>query len=72
VQGDTVEAKLARAEAALKAGDLAQAVDLVKSLPEPTHRATSSWLARADAHLTAQRAIDRLAAEGVALLSAAR
>jgi len=72
VQGDTVEAKLARAEAALKAGDLSQAVDLVKSLPEPTHRATSPWLARAEAHLAAQRAVDRLAAEGVALLSAAR
>lgn len=72
VQGDTVEAKLARAEAALKAGDLAQAVDLVKSLPEPTHRATSPWLSRAEAHLAAQRAVDRLAAEGVALLSAAR
>lgn len=72
VPGDTVEAKLARAEAALKAGDLAQAVDLVKSLPQQTHRATADWLARAEARLAAQRAVDRLAAEGVSLLSAAR
>ena len=72
VPGDTAEAKLARAEAALKAGDLAQAVDLVNSLPERTRRATADWLARAEAHLAAQRAVDRLAAEGVSLLSAAR
>jgi uroporphyrinogen-III synthase len=72
VAGDTTEAKLARAEAALKAGDLARAVDLVKSLPEQTSRATASWLARAEAHLAAQRAVDRLAAEGVSLLGAAR
>jgi hypothetical protein len=72
VPGDTVEAKLARAEAALKAGDLAQAVDLVKSMPEQTRRATADWLVRAEAHLAARRAVDRLAAEGVSLLSAAR
>ncbi len=72
VAGDTAEAKLARAEAALKAGDLAKAVDLVKSLPPQTASATSSWLARAEAHLAAQRAVDQLAAEGVALLGAAR
>jgi uroporphyrinogen-III synthase len=72
VPGDTAEAKLARAEAALKAGDLAKAVALVKSLPPQTARATSAWLERASAHLTAQRAVDGLAAEGVALLGAAR
>ncbi|MBS0219852.1 MAG: uroporphyrinogen-III synthase [Proteobacteria bacterium] len=72
VPGDTVEAKLARAEAALKAGDLGQATELVKSLPEQTRRASADWLARAEAHLAAQRAVDRLAAEGVTLLSAAR
>jgi uroporphyrinogen-III synthase len=72
VPGDSAEAKLARAEAALHAGDLAKAVDLVKSLPPQTGRATSAWLARASAHLAAQRAVDGLAAEGVALLGAAR
>jgi len=72
VQGDSVEAKLARAEAAINAGDLAKAVELVKSLPPETSRATADWLARAEAHLAAQRAVDQLAAQAVALLGSAR
>ena len=71
VPGDSAEAKLARAEAALDAGDLAKAVDLVKSLPPQTARATQAWLARAEAHLAAKRAIDALAAHAVSLLGAA-
>jgi len=72
VQGNSVEAKLARAEAALDGGDLAKAVALVKSLPAPAARATSAWLARAEAHLGAQRTIDQIAAHAVSLLGAAR
>ena len=72
VAGDSVEAKLARAEAALNAGDVAKAVDLVKSLPPQSAKATSAWLARAEAHLAAQRAVDQLAAHAVALLGAAK
>ncbi len=72
VQGDSTEAKLARAEAALDAGDLAKAVDLVKSLPPQTARATGAWLSRAEAHLAAKRAIDQLAAQAIALLGTAR
>jgi hypothetical protein len=72
VQGDSVEAKLARAEAALDAGDLAKAVELVKSLPPQTAKATSAWLARAEAHLAAKRAIDQLAAHAITLLGTAR
>jgi uroporphyrinogen-III synthase len=72
VPGDSVEAKLARAEAALDAGDLAKAVDLVKSLPPQTAKATSAWLARAEAHLAAKRAIDALAAHAISLLGAVR
>jgi hypothetical protein len=72
VQGDSVEAKLARAEAALDAGDLVKAVDLVKSLPPQTAKATSAWLARAAAHLAAKRAIDELAAHAISLLGAVR
>jgi len=70
VPGDSAEAKLARAEAALDAGDLAKAVDLVKSLPPQTAKATQAWLARAEAHLAAKRAIDALAAHAVSLLGA--
>ncbi len=72
VEGETTEARLARAEAALDAGDLAKAVDLVKSLPAQTQRATAIWLSRAEANLAAQKAIDQLAAQSIALLGAAR
>ena len=72
VAGESVEAKLARAEAALDAGDVAKAVELVKSLPPLTSRATASWLARAETHLAARRTVDQLAAHAVALLGAAR
>jgi uroporphyrinogen-III synthase len=72
VAGDSVEARLARAEAAINAGDLAKAVELVKSLPAQTSKATADWLARAEAHLAAQRAVDQLAAQAVAMLGSAR
>lgn len=72
VQGDSVEAKLARAEAAVEAGDLGKAVELVKSMPPQTARATTGWLSRAEDHLAAKRAIDQLAAQAVALLGATR
>jgi uroporphyrinogen-III synthase len=72
IEGDTAEAKLARAEAALDAGNIAKAVELVKSLPPQTARATSGWLMKAETHLAAQRAVDRLAAQAVSLLGAAR
>ena len=72
VQGDAVEAKLARAEAALDGGDVAKAVELVKSLPPQTSKATAAWLARAEAHLAAKQAVDQLAAYAVTLLGAAR
>ena len=42
--------------------DLAKAVDLVKSMPPQTNKATAAWLARAEAHLAAKRAVDQLAA----------
>ena len=72
VPGETVEAKLARAETALKAGDLAKGVELVKSLPPQVGKATAAWLARADAHLAVERAVDQLAAYAVTQLGAAR
>ncbi len=72
VPGDTTEARLARAEAALHAGDLAKAIDLVKSLPPQTAKATADWLARAEANLAAGRSVDQLAAHAVNLLGTAR
>ncbi len=72
VPGDSVEAKLARAEAAINSGDLAKAVELVKSLPAQSQRARPDWLARAEEHLAAQRAVDQLAAQAVSLLGSGR
>jgi uroporphyrinogen-III synthase len=72
VPGDTTDAKLARAELALHAGDLPKAVELVKSLPPQTAKATETWLSRAEAHLAAQRTVHQLAAHAVSLLGAAR
>ncbi|SEO94106.1 Uroporphyrinogen-III synthase [Rhodospirillales bacterium URHD0017] len=72
VPGDTTEAKLARAEQALHAGDVGKAAELVKSLPASTSKATAAWLAKADAHLAAKRSLDQLAAYAVNLLGTAR
>jgi uroporphyrinogen-III synthase len=72
VPGDTTEARLARAEQALHAGDIAKAVELVKSLPPQTSKATAAWLAKADAHLAAKRSLDQLAGYAVNLLGTAR
>ena len=44
VPGDTTEAKLARAEQALHAGDVTKAAELVKALPASTNKATAAWL----------------------------
>jgi uroporphyrinogen-III synthase len=72
VEGDGTEAKLARAEAALEAGDLPKAVALVKTLPAPTARATAGWLSRAEAHLAAKQAADQISSQAVTLLGSAR
>lgn len=72
VEGDGTEAKLARAEAALEAGDLAKAVALVKTLPPPTARATAGWLSRAEANLAAKQAADQISSQAVTLLGSAR
>ncbi|KAF0096986.1 MAG: uroporphyrinogen-III synthase [Rhodospirillaceae bacterium] len=72
VEGDGTEAKLARAEAALEAGDLAKAVALVKTLPPQTSRATAGWLSRAEANLAAKQAADQISSQAVTLLGSAR
>ncbi len=44
----------------------------MKSLPSQTQRATAKWLAAAETHLSAQQAVDQVAAHAVSLLGAAR
>ena len=56
----------------ITAGDIAKAVELVKSLPPQTAKATSAWLARGEAYLAAKGAVDQLAAHAITLLGAAR
>jgi uroporphyrinogen-III synthase len=72
VPGDAVDAKIARAEVALNQGNLARAVELMKSLPPNVTNATSAWLAKAEAHLAAEQAVDRLSAYAVQLLGESR
>ncbi|WP_421995833.1 COG4223 family protein [Reyranella sp.] len=68
VPGDSTEAKLARAETALHTGDVARAVEIVKSLPDATRKATAAWLARAEAYLAAKAALQELAAAAAATM----
>lgn len=67
--GAAPEAIVARAEAALDAGDVAKAVNEMKALKSPAGDPARDWLARAEAHLAAQRAIDRLSLHSIGLLS---
>lgn len=59
-----VDAALARAEAALRTGDLAQAVDALKGLPEPSLAAANDWLADARARVAADDVRVRLGNAG--------
>jgi hypothetical protein len=68
-KGMTPEAILARAEAALEAGDLAKAVSEMKTLKSPALDPARDWLTRAEAHLAAQGVVDRLSLHSIGLLS---
>lgn len=60
VQGDSLEAVLARAEVALGAGDLARAVSLLETIHGPGAKAAHAWLVDARARLGATAAIGQL------------
>ena len=60
--GNSVDAILSRAQADLDAGQLALAVEKVRSLPDSARSAMSDWLSLAEARLAAVGAIDDLAA----------
>ena len=57
--GDDLDGRLARAERALGAGDLAQALAALDGLPEGAANALAAWRADAEARLAAERALDR-------------
>lgn len=62
ILGDPTEAIIADAEAALMAGDLAQALKLVQSLQGPPAEAFAAWRAQAEALLAAREALSGMAA----------
>ncbi len=68
-KGMEPDAILARAEAAVNAGDLGRAVGEMKQLSGSAAPPAASWLINAETHLAAQRIVDRLSLHGVALLS---
>jgi uroporphyrinogen-III synthase len=69
--GDDPPARVARAEARLGAGDIESAVGELTALPPGAAAdAAKPWLDRANARLDAERALDKLRAAAIAVLSA--
>ncbi len=60
LEGDDLEAVLARAEVALNSGDLERTVSLLEGIGEPALKAAESWFRDARARLAAETAIRRL------------
>ncbi|MCH2396098.1 uroporphyrinogen-III synthase [Oceanibaculum sp.] len=60
VEGETPEARIARAEAAVSAGDLAAAIAELDGLPADAAAVVADWRADAEARLAADRALTRL------------
>jgi hypothetical protein len=69
VRGDTAEARVARAEAALDEGDLAAAVMELEQLEGRAAEAAAPWLEQARVRLGADQAVARLRAQATDLLS---
>lgn len=70
VTGDGPEARVARAEAALKDGDLMDAVAVLEGLTDPAAvDAATPWLNDARARLAVERALAQLHVQAVALLN---
>ncbi len=55
--GDSPDAVLSRAEAAVRAGDLETALNEISTLPEPAQAALSDWVSRAETRAAALTAI---------------
>jgi hypothetical protein len=68
IAGDDAEARVAQAEAALRANRLDQAVAALKPLTGQAAKEAATWIADAEAVLAAQAAADRIVARGAILL----
>ncbi|WP_431857219.1 COG4223 family protein [Azospirillum sp.] len=72
VVGNTADAIVARAQAALNRNDLKTAVDEMSTLQGPAAQAAAGWLADAKARLAANAAGQQLTGRSIALLTAAQ
>ncbi|MBK1837543.1 hypothetical protein JHL17_08970 [Azospirillum sp. YIM B02556] len=71
VVGTTADAVVARAEAALDAGNLAKAVEELSALQGPAAQTAAPWLADAKARLAADQAARQLNDRAIALMTTA-
>ncbi|HEY0835141.1 MAG TPA: mitofilin family membrane protein, partial [Azospirillum sp.] len=71
IVGDTADATVARAEAAMNQGNLAVAVEELSKLQGPAAQAAAGWLADARARLAANQATQQLTGRAIAALTAA-
>jgi hypothetical protein len=71
VRGDTAEARVARAEAALDKGDLASAVAELEQLDGRPAEAAADWLSQAKLRLGADQAVAKLRTHATELLAQA-
>ncbi|PWC82855.1 hypothetical protein TSH100_23125 [Azospirillum sp. TSH100] len=71
VVGTTADAVVARAEAALNAGNLAKAVEELSTLQGPAAQTAAPWLADAKARLAADQAARQLNDRAIALMTTA-
>lgn len=71
VVGTTTDAVVARAEAALAAGNLAKAVEELSTLQGPAAQTAAPWLADAKARLAADQAARQLNDRAIALMTTA-
>jgi hypothetical protein len=62
-EGNSVDARLARAENKLAAGDLQEAVAIVEQLPEPAKGEMASWLEQAESRIAAEKALSQLSSQ---------
>jgi len=62
-EGNSVDARLARAEDKLAAGNLGEAVRMVEQLPEPAKAEMTSWLKQARSRLAAEQALSQLSSQ---------
>ena len=69
VPGDTTEAHLARAEAFLQKGDLADALSETKAIEGPAAGPLAAWQADGDARLSADKAMEAISSAALAQVS---